>query len=488
MRKKPLILCFFMLSFTHLAYSLTINNALIGNPTIFNITNSSTQLLVVYFPSESRFELLNRTAFPCKTNVCSNFIMIPIHCSPQGCLFYGCEGCDRPLPDRVYDHYGHLYPNGEFKELLSFRNDGAVSIFWNRDYYLMLHPFYCFSMWCNLEHFDSLLWLSTIKNGQIVVKKFGYLTGDFRNASLPLLAQKGYLYFVRNLKNGALAIFNQNFTEAVILIDAIPMLKITSQFPLNNSQLIYDSERVYLLHNKILYTVKPSKGDYHFPEDFRKVASFSDNFIPIGAYKGRLFLVSNNGTYLYDVENASLRIVVNSKAQMSEFHNGKALLFANGMLYEVSNNIVQVGKINLKNFNASEFHRLFYITLDCRKEHFEEGTNVFWSPKGWLIYNGSSLYLFNETLRKVLDDASGIRWIGWSGGGFILAGNEAVLEFDGQRIENLTPKLREFLGINETGSTASSPTQASNFRDSAVLILIVVLFILMGAYLIKKKG
>ncbi|ALM76434.1 hypothetical protein [Thermococcus barophilus] len=483
MRKKLLILCFFMLLFTHLAYSLAINNALIGNPTIFNITNASTQLLVVYFPSEDRFELLNLTSFPCRTDVCSNFTMLPIHCSSQGCLFYGCEGCNRPLPGRVYDHYGYLYSNGEFKELLSFRNDGAVSIFWNRDYYLILHPFYCFSMWCNLEHFDSLLWLSTIKNGQAMVKKFGYLTGDFRNASLPLLAQKGYLYFVRNLKNGALAIFNQNFTKAVILIDAIPVLKITSQFPLNNSQLIYDSERVYLIHNKTLYMVKPSKGDYHFPEDFRKVASFSDNFTLIGAYKGRLFLVSNNGTYIYDVENASLSIVVNSKAWMSEFHNGEALLFANSTLYDISDSIVRVGKINLKTFNASEFHKLFYITLDCRKEQFEEGTNVFWSPKGWLIYNGSSLYFFNGTLKKVLDNVSWIRWIGWDGEGFILAGNETILEFNGQKIKNLTPKLREFLGATPPPSTSA---QTWSFGDG-ILILIVLLF-LMGIYFINRKG
>ncbi|WP_148221097.1 hypothetical protein [Thermococcus barophilus] len=311
------------------------------------------------------------------------------------------------------------------------------------------------------------------------MKKFGYLTGDFRNASLPLLAQKGYLYFVRNLKNGALGIFNQNFTKAVILIDAIPVLKVTSQFPLNNSQLIYDSERVYLLRNKTLYMVKPSKGDYHFPEDFRKVASFSDNLTLIGAYKGRLFLVSNNGTYIYDVENASLKMIVNSKAQMSEFHNGKALLFANSTLYDVSDNIVRVGKINLKTFNASEFHKLFYITLDCRKGHFEEGTNIFWSPKGWLIYNGYSLYFFNGTLRKVLDDASGIKWIGWDGEGFILAGNETVLEFDGQKIKNLTPKLREFLG-------ATSPP-SSSAQDSVSLILIVLLFTLMGAYLLRKR-
>ncbi len=340
-------------------------------------------------------------------------------------------------------------------------------------------------MWCNLEHFDSLLWLSTIENGQVAVEEYGYLTGDFKNASLPLLAQKGYLYFVRNLKNGALAIFNQNFTEAVILIDAIPVLKITSQFSLNNSQLIYDPERVYLLHNKILYTIEPSKGNYHFPEGFRKVASFSDNFTSIGAYKGRFFLVSNNGTYLYDAKNANLRIVVSSKAQMSEFHNGEALLFANNTLYDVSDNIVRVGTINLKNFNVSEFHKLFYITLDCRKEQFEEGINVFWSPKGWLIYNGSSLYFFNGTLKKVLDNVSWIRWIGWDGKEFILTGNSTILKFDGQRIENLTPKLKEFLGIDETDSVVSPPS--SSAQDSVALILIVLLFTLMGAYLIRKR-
>ncbi|NJE07033.1 hypothetical protein E3E31_00495 [Thermococcus sp. M39] len=337
-----------------------------------------------------------------------------------------------------------------------------------------------------MEHFDSLLWLSTIEDGRVKVEKYGYLTGDFKNASSPLLAQKGYLYFVRDLKNGALAIFNQNFTEAVILIDAVPVLKITSRSPLSNSQLIYDSERLYLLYNKTLYMVKPSKGDYHFPEDFRKVASFSDNFISIGAYKGRLFLVSNNGTYLYDAKNASLSIVVSSKAQMSGFHNGEALLFANSTLYDVSDNIVRVGKINLKTFNASEFHKLFYITLDCRKEHFEEGTNVFWSSKGWLIYNGSSLYFFNGTLKKVLDNVSWIRWIGWDGKEFILAGNSTILKFDGQRIENLTPKLKEFLG---TTSPPSSPTQVFNFSEGTILILIVLLFLLflMGIYLVSRK-
>jgi len=485
MKGRLLIFCFFMLLFTHLAYSLTINNVLIGNPTIFNITNSSTQLLVVYFPSEYRFELLNLTAFPCKTNVCSNFTMIPIHCSSQGCLFYGCEGCDRPLPGRVYDHYGYLYPSGEFRELLSFRNDGAVSIFWNRDYYLVLHPFYCFSMWCNLEHFDSLLWLSTIKDGQVKVKKYGYLTGDFKNASSPLLAQKGYLYFVRNLKNGALAIFNQNFTEAVILIDAVPVLKITSQFSLNSSQLIYDSERVYLLYNKILYAIEPLKGYYHFPEDFRKVASFSGNFTLIEAYKGRLFLVSINGTYLYDAKNASLNTVVSPKAQMSEFHNGEALLFANGTLYEVSDSIVQVGKMNLKNFNASEFHKLFYITLDCRKEYFKENTNVLWSPKGWLIYNGSSLYFFNGTLRQVLNDALWIRWIGWDGREWILASDRIILKFDGQRIENLTPEIVAFLEattFNNSKESVRLPPTVENRRDNSALIPInkVVVTIIIG--------
>jgi len=492
MRKKPLISCFLMLLFTHLAYSLTINNALIGNPTIFNITNSSTQLLVVYSPSEDRFELLNLTAFPCKTNVCSNFTMNPIHCSPQGCLFYGCEGCDRPLPGRVYDHYGYLYPSGEFRELLSFRNDGAVSIFWNRDYYLVLHPFYCFSMWCNLEHFDSLLWLSTIKDGQVKVKKYGYLTGDFRNVSSPLLAQKGYMYFVRNLKNGALAIFNQNFTEAVILIDAVPMLKIISSFSLNDSQLIYDSENIYLLYDGTLYTIEPSKGYYHFPGNLRKVTEFRRNFTIIGAYNERFFLVNDSGTYRYDTKNKKLEIIVKSKAQMSEFHEGKALLFANGTLYEVSDNIVRAGKINLKNFNASEFHKLFYITLDCRREQFEEDSNIFWSPKGWLLYNSSSLYFFNDTLKKVLDNASWIKWIGWNGKEWILADSEIVLKFDGQRIENLTPKLKEFLEANKTNTTIltplpSSSVEVSNSNDKLAAIVLILVFILIGFYLMRGE-